>query len=258
MSLDLRISPLGQGHARDPDQPEQYGATLVTDGRAGGYSPIPSYLSEVYSWAYLNPRSVRLLDHEIIVNAILWGQHDRLQTAVHREITPGQSVLLPASVYGDFSPNLARHIGPRGSLEVIDIAPIQVANCRRKLTDLPQAEVRLGDASIRQQHSYDVVCCYFLMHELPDSYKIKVATTLLNSVRPGGKVIFVDYHEPHWAHPLKPITSFVFATLEPFAKSLWLHEIRDFPTNSDAFTWCKKTLFGGLYQIVVAECVRDA
>ena len=34
---------------------------------------LPSYLRDVYEWAYLNPRNARLLDNEAVVNTILWG-----------------------------------------------------------------------------------------------------------------------------------------------------------------------------------------
>jgi SAM-dependent methyltransferase len=214
---------------------------------------IPAYLQDIYYWAYLNPRNVRLLDRELVVSVILWGQHRRLQRAAFTELQPGQRVLQPASVYGDFSLNLARHLGPRGRLEVTDIAPIQVASCRRKLRGLPQASARRADARHPGGGPYDAVCCYFLMHELPEDYQHAVVDSLLASVGPGGKVIFVDYHKPHWAHPLKGITSIVFDTLEPFAKSLWHHGISDFATEPGGFRWRQETYFGGLFQKVVAE-----
>ncbi|VAW17504.1 hypothetical protein MNBD_ALPHA12-1821 [hydrothermal vent metagenome] len=219
---------------------------------------IPYYLKETYYWAYVSPRNVGWLDREIVVSTILWGQHLRLQRAAFAEIKPGQKVLQPASVYGNFVPNLARHIGRDGKLDVIDINPIQVSGCRRKLAGLPQASVRLADARNPGGGVYDVVCCYFLMHELPDDYKRDVMNSLLASVAPGGKLVFVDYHKPHWAHPIKPITSIVFDTLEPFAKSLWRHEIKDFADDENGFSWRKQTYFGGLFQKVVAERINGA
>jgi SAM-dependent methyltransferase len=214
---------------------------------------IPYYLQDTYYWAYVNPRNVRLLDRDIVVSIILWGQHLRLQRAAFAEIRPGQRVLQPASVYGSFGPNLARHVGPGGRLDILDINPIQVTSCRRKLRGLPQASIRLADARNPGGGLYDVVCCYFLMHELPEDYKYEVVDALLASVAPGGKLVFVDYHKPHWAHPIKPITSLVFDTLEPFAKSLWRHEIREFAATPDDFDWRKETYFGGLFQKVVVE-----
>lgn len=243
-------SPAGAAVAIGADQDLRDGKDEMPD--------IPYYLKETYYWAYVSPRNVAWLDREIVVSTILWGQHLKLQRAAFAEIKPGQTVLQPASVYGSFVPNLARHIGPSGKLEVIDVNPIQVTGCRRKLAGLPQATVRLADARHPGGGLYDVVCCYFLMHELPEDYKYDVMTALLASVAPGGKLVFVDYHKPHWAHPIKPITSLVFDLLEPFAKSLWRHEIRQFAKNADDFSWRKQTYFGGLFQKVVAERIDGA
>lgn len=222
-----------------------------------GMADVPAYLRETYYWAYLNPRNVRLLDRELVVKVILWGQHLRLRREALAELRPGQKVLQPACVYGDFSRALAERIGRRGRLEVIDVARIQVANCRRKLRHVPQATVRLANATRPGGGPYDAVCCYFLLHELPEDYKRAVVDALLGSVVAGGKVIFVDYHKPHWAHPLKGITSLVFDTLEPYAKGLWHNEIIDFASDAgrDAgrFSWRKETYFGGLFQKVVAR-----
>ncbi len=218
----------------------------------GSTPVIPDYLRETYYWAYLNPRNVRRLDREWVVRAILWQQHNRLTRAALAEIEPGRHVLQTACVYGNFSNKLAEHIGPEGKLEIIDVAEVQVRNCRRKLNGFKHATVRHQDVLYLRDEFFDVVCCYFLMHELPDEYKRGVAPALLNGVRPGGKLVFVDYHKPHWAHPLKPITSFVFDTLEPYAKGLWREEIAEFAGVDERFAWRKETYFGGLFQKVVA------
>jgi hypothetical protein len=46
--------------------------------------------------------------------------------------------------------------------------------------------------------------------------------------------------------------SLVFDMLEPFAKSLWRQDIRDFASEPEKFHWRKESFFGGLYQKVVA------
>lgn len=214
---------------------------------------IPQYMKEIYYWAYLNPRNVRRLDREIVVKVILWFQHNKLQRAAFDELEPGQKVLQPASVYGDFCPNLARYLGPDADLEILDIAPIQVLGCRKKMASLPQVRVNRGNAADLGDRIYDAICCYFLLHEVPLDYKYTIVQELLDHVRPGGKVIFVDYHKPHWAHPLKPITSLVFDTLEPFAKDLWRHPIEDFAAGDKRFTWRQQSYFGGLFQKTVAQ-----
>ncbi|MAF94979.1 MAG: methyltransferase [Rhodospirillaceae bacterium] len=214
---------------------------------------MPVYLSEVYSWAYLNPLNVRLLDRDSVVSAILWGNNARLRRAAFAEFGPGQRILQASYVYGGMIPGLARLVGPRGRLDVVDIAPVQVANCRRKLIPYPWARVRQADARAPGGGPYDAVNCYFLLHEIPSAWKGAVVDALLASVKPGGKVVFVDYHEPKWWHPLKPLMSIVFDNLEPFAKGLWGHEISEYASAPDKFTWHKETCFGGLYQKVVAQ-----
>jgi len=228
-------------------------AETLPKGPAGLAKPeIPDYLQDTYYWAYVNPRNVRLLDREIVVRTILWQQHRKLQQLAFTEIQPGQSVLQPASVYGSFAPNLARHIGPEGNFDVVDVAEVQVRSLRRKLRDFPTARIHHANIVHFGQRPFDVVCCYFLLHEVPDAVKLEVVNGLLDKVEPGGKVVFVDYHKPRWWHPLKLITSIVFDTLEPYAKTLWRSEIRDFADQPDRFSWRKETIFGSLFQKVVA------
>ena len=215
--------------------------------------PIPDYLEKTYAWAYLNPRNVRLLDRPLVVSTILWGNFGRLLRALLSELEPGQAVLQPACVYGNFSVSVADFLGPQGRLDVFDVAPIQVERCRHKLARFPQATVRLSDAIDLSGGSYDAVCCFFLLHELPDRTKRLVVDSLLSSVAPGGKAVFVDYHRPHPAHPLKPLTGLIFDLLEPFAKGLWEHEIESCAGHGEDFAWSKQTYFGGLFQKVVAR-----
>ena len=214
---------------------------------------IPNYLKAVYTWAYLRPASLLFFDHQAVVNAILWGNARRLERAVLDELTPGQRVLQPACAYGDLSPEIAAFLGPEGRLEVSDVAPVQVENCRRKLREFPTATVSLWDAAEPRPPVYDTVCSFLLLHEVPEDYKKRVVDALLGAVRPGGKVVFIDYHKPHWGHPLKPVMSLVFDTLEPFAKGLWAKEISSFAGAKEGFIWSKQTYFSGLYQKTVAR-----
>jgi len=214
---------------------------------------MPGYMKDVYYWAYLNPRNVRLLDRNVVVDVILWFQHQKLQQATLAELEPGQRVLMPASVYGDFCWNLARHLGSEADLEILDIAPIQVKRCREKVASLPWVSVNRGNAAYLGDRLVDSICCYFLLHEVPLHYKYAIVQELLDHVGPGGKVVFVDYHKPHWAHPLKPITSIVFDTLEPFAKDMWRHPIEKFAAGDTRFSWRQQSFFGGLFQMAVAE-----
>jgi SAM-dependent methyltransferase len=214
---------------------------------------IPAYLRAVYAWAYLNPANVRLLDHNLVATAILFGNYGRLTRACLAEVTPGDRVLQAAHVYGGFIPALARRIGPGGRLDVVDVVPLQAALCRRKLEAYANARVRVADAAERGSERYDVVSSFFLLHELPDAEKHAVVDALLSQAAPGGKAVFVDYHRPARWHPLRRPLRQVFARLEPFAESLWHRPIAGFATNAAAFRWHTRTVFGGVYQITVAH-----
>ncbi len=214
---------------------------------------IPDYLAQTYTWAYLDPRTLRLLDREIVVNAILWGNYRRLVRAACAEFQPGERVLQAASVYGNQPAMLADRLGPSGHLEVIDVSPLQVENLRRKLASRANARVRLADAAAPGDRGYDAVCCFFLLHEMPDACKRRVVNALLGCVKPGGRVVFVDYAAPRWFHPLRGVMALVNRWLEPYAASLWRNPIASFAERPDAYRWQERRLFLGLYQLVVAE-----
>jgi ubiquinone/menaquinone biosynthesis C-methylase UbiE len=213
---------------------------------------IPDYLRDTYHWAYLSRAGRAVFDRPAMVSAILWGNARRLMSEAAAEFTAGARVLQTACVYGDFSARLAERVGSQGRLDVIDIAPMQVANCRRKLAAYPQVRLRVADTATHEGKGYDGVCCFFLLHEVPEDYKHRIVDRVLGSLRPGGKAVFVDYHAPRRWHPLRGLMALVFRWLEPFAPALWQHEIASYATRADDFSWSKRTYFGGLYQKTVA------
>lgn len=214
-------------------------------------SSIPAYLRDTYTWAYLDRRSVRWLDQPAVVSAILWGNASRLMDSAVAEFSAGQSVLQAAAVYGDFSARLARRLGSAGALTVLDVAPIQVANTRRKLAGCGMADAQVADLTEPIGASFNAVCCFFLLHEVPPAARRAIVVNLLEAVEPGGKIVFVDYHQPSWWHPLRPIMAAVFRYLEPFANSLLADSIQTLVPACEEFEWRKETRFGGLYQKVV-------
>lgn len=228
---------------------------------------VPAYLSETYTWAYLSGFGTRFFDYQTVVNAILWGNADRLMDWVARDIAPGSTVWQPAAVYGGFSRRLAERTGPTGRLIVSDVAPVQVALTARKLAGVPQARVIRHDAresllspDTAEPMQADTVACFFLLHEVPAEAKRQVTAAVLRSVKPGGRAVFVDYHAPALWHPLRPVMMAVFALLEPFARELWSTEIHSLApactADDSAFDWHKETLFGGMYQKVTATRIR--
>jgi SAM-dependent methyltransferase len=115
----------------------------------------------------------------------------------------------------------------------------------------------LADATAPPDERYDVVLSFFLLHEVPEDYKKRIVDAALSRLRPGGRVVFIDYHRPDRWHPLRPLMGLVFDWLEPFARALWHRDIASYASQGAAFTWRKRVFFGGLYQKVVAEAADE-
>ncbi|MFO1153024.1 MAG: rhodoquinone biosynthesis methyltransferase RquA [Rhodospirillales bacterium] len=214
---------------------------------------LPDYLVRNYWWAYLTPASLFVFDNPVFLTALLWGNLPRLVRAACSEFAAGETVLQAANAYGNLCTELAQTVGDQGRLDVIDISPLQVEHVQRKLEPYPHTRVWAADAANPGGGVYDGVCCFFLLHEIPDENKHAVVKSLLAKVRPGGKVVFIDYHQAVRWHPLRRPMDLVFRWLEPFAFGLIRREIPDFAgTEGEGFTWTKTTFFGGLYQKVVA------
>ncbi|MFD0981298.1 rhodoquinone biosynthesis methyltransferase RquA [Tropicimonas aquimaris] len=242
-SVDIRIKKDGLGAVT--------ARTAAWSEAAAPAPKLPDYLVDVYTWAYVAPKMVELLDREIVVATILWCQQNKLMRAARDELEPGSRVLQPAAVYGKLVSHLAAKIGPEGEYHVSDIQQVQIDHVNRKIGTLPQARTEISDARTTGDGLYDTVCCYFLMHEVPEDYKRDIANNLARHVKPGGKLMFVDYHEPAVLHPMRPIIWLVFNWLEPFAKVLWRRELKEYVDDASEFEWRKETFFGGLYQKVV-------
>jgi ubiquinone/menaquinone biosynthesis C-methylase UbiE len=223
------------------------------DDRASEETTIPDYLQDVYRWAYLDARNAKFLDQEWVVNIILWNNAKRLREAVLSEIKSGDKVLQVAHVYGKLIPELAARIGKNGTLKIIDISPLQVSLCANKMALYNNVDIDIANAASCCAERYDLVSCFFLLHEVPDPLKTDIIEASLNQVGPKGKAIFIDYHKPHNMHPLRLPMRLIFKYLEPFAESLWQLEVEQLAIQRVEFTWQKRTLFGGLYQVVIAQ-----
>jgi hypothetical protein len=96
---------------------------------------IPHYLQAHYWWAYVHPRAVHVFERQWLVNLILWGNYKRLCNAVLHDYGHDLSgrTLQIACAYGDLTPRLVDCVAPGGSLEIVDILPIQLENLAKKL-----------------------------------------------------------------------------------------------------------------------------
>lgn len=219
---------------------------------------VPWYLSSVYWWAYVDPRAIRVFERQWLVNVILWGNFDRLRDAAIDALgapdgtLPGRTLQI-ACVYGDLTRRLAQRIAPGGALEVVDVLPIQLDNLARKLPQGHGVRLAHGDSTALAYESgrFDRALLFFLLHEQPESERRATLAEALRVVRPGGRIVIVDYHRPGPANPLYWPMVGILRTLEPFALDLWRDPIEAWlpPTRRPAALE-RRTLFGGLYQLL--------
>jgi len=215
---------------------------------------VPSYLERHYWWAYVHPNAVRVFERQWLVNLILWGNFGRLRDAALESL--GDSIvgrtLQVACVYGDLTQRLVERLDETAALDVVDILPVQLENLARKLGSEPKATLELSDSADLNapDDHYDQVLVFFLLHEQPEETRRKTVAEALRVTKPGGRVLFVDYHRPTLVNPMRLIMKPVLSLLEPFALDLWRDEISTWlPEGFPGLRVEKQTYFGGLYQM---------
>lgn len=218
---------------------------------------IPPYLTQHYWWAYIDQRAIRFFDRQWMINLILWGNYGRLRDGALDALgghLAGQTLQV-ACAYGDLTPRLCERVSDGGGrLDIVDVVPAQLDNVRRKLP--PDAPVRLlnmdaSDLSLPTA-GYDRAIVYLLFHEQPENYRQRTLSEIFRVVKPGGRIVIIDYARPCWWNPVRYVLGLVLATLEPFAFDLWRHELATWmPKPWAERPLDRELLFGGVYQKIV-------
>lgn len=217
--------------------------------------PVPPYLAQTYWWAYLHPRAVYLFERQWLVNLILWGNFARLRDAGLDALgtrLDGRTLQI-ACVYGNLTRRLIGRLNVGASLDVVDILPIQLQNLARKVPPSSAVNLIHGDSAGLdfRSASYDRALLFFLLHEQPEEVRRDTLAEALRVVKPGGKLVIVDYHRPHPLNPFYLPMTAILSMLEPYALDLWRHDLTEwFPPNRRIAAIERHTTFGGLYQVV--------
>lgn len=171
---------------------------------------VPSYMTDIYTWAYVNPTNVRLLDNQYIVDTLLFFNARVLEREVISRLEPGCKAIQVGHTHGHLVPQAAMKIGPKGNFSVVDVTPIQADHAQEKVQDFPWCKVRLGDACIvenilpKGEVPHDVAYAFMILHEVPDDRKYQIVNNMLQSVREGGRVVWAEYHgPPYWYNPTR-------------------------------------------------------
>jgi ubiquinone/menaquinone biosynthesis C-methylase UbiE len=237
---------------------QQANGSLGTSSAALPLSPaeleVPYYLNAHYWWVYIHPTAVQLFERQWLVNLILWGNYGRLCDAVMAEMgdsLPGRTLQV-ACVYGDLTTRLSARVADGGLMDIVDVLSIQLNNLRKKLPRKAPVRLLAMDSSNLSlpDASYDRALIFFLLHEQPSQYRERTLSELFRVVKPGGKIVVVDYDLPRWWHPLRYMWRPLLAKLEPFALDLWRDEIAKWLPRG-GIRVRKEPFFGGLYQKVV-------
>ena len=218
---------------------------------------VPRYLQDSYWSAYVHPRAVRFFERQWLVNLILWGNFARLRDAALDALgdsIPGRTLQV-ACVYGNFTARLTERLPHDAALDVVDVLPIQLENLRAKLGANEAVNLLHRDASDLglTDASYERVVLFFLLHEMPLEVRRRTLDEARRVLKPGGRIVIVDYHRPVAWHPFRPLMRFILRNFEPFALDLWAHEVQEWLPNLPAGALRKRTFWGGLYQMLVIE-----
>lgn len=215
---------------------------------------LPKYISLVYGDIYNDIERCNSLDTRLSSNLRTFFQYGKLVSSTLHGIKQNSSVLQLGQVFGYEIDEVAQRVGAYGKYDVIDVNPFQVARNQEKYGHIyPCLNIYKQDAATLDIDSeYDSVICFMLLQEVPSTTKSKIINNALRAVKPGGQVIFVDYHNPQVFHPLRYWVRMYNRLYHPFAEKLWDKGIETYASKRTGFTWRKSTYFGGMFQRLVA------
>ena len=192
---------------------------------------VPEYLARYYWWAYLSRWGIWFFDHQPIINAILFGQYDKLlrRSLAQVENASGKRILQLTCVYGKLTPSLLSSTG--NEVHLCDVATGQLELARDKTRDTAE---RCHLSRMNAEHlayrddAFDQVIVFFLLHEMPAEARHNTYSEIARVVRSGGSVLITEYASTPHRHLLYRFTPFrwLLGRLEPFLPGFWQEDVQ--------------------------------
>jgi len=224
----------------------------------------PVYLARHYWWAYLWRPAIWFFDHQIVINAILFGQYNRLldRTMTCLEGRPAGRFLQLTCVYGRLTPHLVQYLGNE-PLYLLDVAPAQLETSRLKIPEENRGQLlamRMNAEYLGlSKDSFSTVLIFFLMHEMPGDARRRVLSEAVRVLKPGGRLVITEYGMEPGAHCLYrfwPIRKLLLR-YEPFLEGFWredtaaLLQVEAEPHGKQVELTRSQGIFNDFYRVMV-------
>lgn len=190
----------------------------------------PIYLVRHYWWAYLWRPAVWFFDHQVIINAILFGQYKKLMAATLSQLKniPAGNILQLTCVYGSLTSNLLAKAFPR-SLHIADIADVQLKKiCHKTSNNAQLFPVRMNAEQLAYKDNiFSTIVLFFLLHEMPLDARRNVLAECMRVMSLDGRLLCTEYAPLPSKHILYRfyLSRFILTWLEPFLSSFWDDDI---------------------------------
>jgi len=191
---------------------------------------IPDYLARYYWWAYLWSPAVWFFDHQPIINAILFGQYEKLMRATMARLqnAPKDAILQLTCVYGKLTPKLMEVVAPK-PLHIMDAAQVQLDLAKSKAPkDQALFATRMNaEALAYQDDSFSTVVLFFLLHEMPEEARRNVLSECMRVIPQGGALLVTEYAPLPTGHIIYrfPPSRWIITKLEPFLDGFWRDDV---------------------------------
>lgn len=150
-------------------------------------------------------------------------------------LAPGMTVADIGAGTGFIARRMARIVGPTGRIDAVDVQPqmVRLIEQSARAEHLPQIRAILGavDDVRLEPGSVDLAILVDVYHELERPYE--VIRSVVRALKPGGRLVFVEYRAEDPAVPIKTLHKMSVAQVRREAA---LHEL-DFERTAEPLPW---------------------